>query len=47
MTALVFQSAGFAALLVGLALWSIPAALVIGGAILFLAGGLEGARGAK
>lgn len=37
----VFMTVGFLLMVVGIGLWSIPAACLIGGAVLFITGGLE------
>ena len=39
-----FLIVGFLLAVVGLALWSLPLALVVAGAVLFVSGGLELAR---
>jgi hypothetical protein len=36
--ALVFQVVGFVAALAGIAYWSVPAALIVGGVTMFVAG---------
>lgn len=38
------MAAGFCVLIVGVALWSVPAALIVCGAVLFYSGGLEHRR---
>lgn len=38
---MIFMVAGFLVAMTGLALWSLPLALVVGGTILFISGGLE------
>jgi hypothetical protein len=42
-----FQIIGFVLATTGLALWSYPAALVVAGVLMFLAGGLEARRAAR
>ncbi len=44
MTTAAFMLAGFLAMVIGLALWSVPLALIVGGVLLFVAGGLEHRR---
>jgi hypothetical protein len=43
-TAAVFQIVGFVAAVAGIACWSVPAALVVGGVTMFVAGIKEGQR---
>jgi hypothetical protein len=40
-----FVIAGFLLTVIGIGLWSVPAAFVVAGLVLFLAGGLEAAKG--
>ncbi len=39
--AIVFLLVGFVTAIVGLALWSVPAALVVAGLVVFVSGGLD------
>ena len=41
MIALAFMVIGFVLVVVGVALWSVPAACIIAGALLFISGGYE------
>lgn len=45
--ALAFMVGGFVLAVVGIALWSVPAACVIAGVVLFVSGGLDYSRGTK
>lgn len=42
-----FLILGFVLVIAGVALWSVPAALCVAGVVLFVAGGLEKARGGQ
>ena len=44
MMATAFQLVGFIVTIVGLALWSVPAALIVAGVVLFVTGGLDARR---
>lgn len=43
--ALAAMVAGFVLMVVGVALWSVPAACILAGVVLFVSGGLEGRKG--
>jgi len=42
-----FQLVGFVLVVIGVGLWSVPAACVVAGLVLFVAGGLEHARAGR
>lgn len=47
MIAIAFQIVGFGLVITGIACWSVPAALVVAGVVMFIAGGLEQRRGGR
>lgn len=45
MIAAACQMVGFAIAVIGIGIWSVPAALVVAGVVLFVSGGLEARKG--